>query len=217
MATAVESSTKEMVRVSFKKKSGRLVLRTYKLPDGSYYVPKDVNGDPTTFTLDKNMTFDVSIKTNRSIVDGFKSHPVYAKLLNIVWLEKEAEDEVNNFDEMMKAGRFVKTLGDGVYSFARVLGRNLKGLSPVEATAKMLLLAKSDPMAILNAKADPSLTRRILLLEGREVGVFLERDGIWYFNEKPIGQNTDAAINWLDQNVDLVAGITKDVKSRLAQ
>ena len=213
MGTAV--APKQKVRISFKGRPGNIVLRDYLRPGKKKYELRDEDGESTTYTLTRTQTFDTSNKFEAQVVDGFMHHPHYAKLLNIVGLEDEASDYIKVSERKLEAHKIIKALGTGARGFARVLGINAEKLSELQLTAALLKKADQTPDRIIEVKNDPSLVKHILLLEGKSAGVFKERDGVWYHNEMPIGQNVKTAVAWLDENKDLIAALQKEVSEKL--
>jgi hypothetical protein len=55
----------------------------------------------------------------------------------------------------------------------------------------------------------------MLLTDGKRAGVFKVRGNVWYFNDAPMGNSVEQALDWVSENEDLVSGISKDVASKL--
>lgn len=210
-----KENTGQRVRISFKKKNGNIVLRDYNKKDGKRFYLKDVNGDPTTFTLTRTQEFDTSDKFQAAIVEGFRNHSIYAPLLNIIGLEDEAAAYVKLTDKRDIAVKTIKGLGTGARGFARALGINLGRMSELQLMAALLKKAEATPDRIIELKNDPNLVKHILLLEGKEAGIFEEKNGVWYHGQHPMGQSLKAAIAWLDENSDLITGLQKEVAGML--
>lgn len=210
-----EVKTGQRVRISFRKRNGNIVLRDYNMADGKRFKLVDENKEPTTYTLSRTMEFDTSNPFHAKLVEGFKNHPVYAPLLNIVGLEDEAEEYVRLSDRRQNAVKIIKGLGTGARGFARALGINLGRMSELQLTAKLLKKAEETPDRIIELKSDPNLVKHILLLEGKEAGVFEEKNGLWYHGGNPMGQSLKAAIAWLSENSDLIPSFQKEVDGKL--
>ena len=113
-------------------------------------------------------------------------------------------------------------------SFARALGMRVDGLQDVEVHSMLLALADKNPDPsrpgidalagydrILNLYNDPTASARMLLTDGKRAGVFKVRGQVWYFNDMPMGNSTEQALEWVQENEDIVAGIKKDVATKL--
>lgn len=214
---AVHDEVKDLVTIGFKdpKKGGRIVLRSHKRKDGTHFKFTDEFGDLTAFTLDRLRVFDPSNKQDAKIIDGFRHHPVYAKHLVITSKVESAKQTVEKVDMLEKAFDTVKKMGKSAPSFARVLGIHVVGLSDIEVKAKLFEIAQADPKKIIDVESDPLYSHRVLLHDGLACNVFLRREGVFFYGETAIGNNEPQAIQWMQENGDLLVGIDKEIQVRL--
>ena len=210
------------------KKDFRFVLRKFKLENGKYFTLEDINGEETTYTLSGPTVFDMTDKFQKAVVEGLKVHPVYKKHLNFIDHKEKAEASVSNSQQKAKAFQVIQEMQKTRRSFARALGMRVDGLQDVEVHSMLLALADKNPDParpgidalagydrILNLYNDPTASARMLLTDGKRVGVFKVRGQVWYFNDMPMGNSTEQALEWVQENEDIVAGIKKDVATKL--
>jgi hypothetical protein len=213
MSTAVQA--KDLVTISFKDKPGKITLRDHTNIKGDDYVLTNSKGESTSYTLDRTQQFDLSKPFDAKIVEGFRNHPIFGKALVIKSRTAEAKKVVVTYDLMEAAGTFIKKMGAGVGSFARVLGVHVNGLDPIEIKARLLEIAMKDPQRILDLKEDPNFALRVLLIEGLSVGVFTRREGIYMYGTTSLGSTEPLAIEWLSKNTDLTPALRKEVDGKL--
>lgn len=215
----VTAKVKRVTRISFKdkKKEGQFVLRSHERKDGSYFELKDRHGNDASFTLRMTTFFNLDNEFEAKVVEGFRNHPTYARFIDIVNMDEEAAKSTSKFQLKLEAGNVINDLGEMLLSFARALNLNTVGLSETRVLGQLHQIADSDPSRILKAYRDPALQLRMMVFDGREAGLFKEENGVWFYNNQPMGNNAEQAITWLEKHKDLRGGLKREIAEKLSK
>lgn len=224
--------TKEnKVEISFKhpKRKGQFVLRKYKKADGTYFQLKDQNKEPSVYTLRDTVVLNLSNEYDRQIYEGYVNHPIYADMLKFRNFVDEANNTINKAALKAKAFDIIHNLGNRKQSFGRALMLSVNNKSPLEVHAILVEEAdrnadpkQADPRfhkagyeRIIELYEDPLIVKRLLLVDGKAMNVFKEKNGIWYWNDTVIGNNMEQAMSWLEKNPDIMEGLQRTIDTML--
>jgi hypothetical protein len=228
-----EKSGTAEIRLLDHKRTGSITVRDYTdLETGELkrFIDKYGNGKVTRFT--KNRIYNLDDLNQRLEYNHVKSHPIYCTgptpVLEAVNIEAVAEAEVYQKDMEAEANYIVRKLsGEKLRDFARVLlvGKRIKigeNTSDNVIKKEIYLLAEelergaelSGAQKIVNAWGNPERALTELLEKGISNMTFMVKDGIYYYGKQKLGTTKGYAIEWFNDNKDILPQIRKEVNSK---
>jgi len=243
MEKVIEEDIKEMldvcltdgtaeVRLKDHKRTGSITIRDYtdvETGEVRKFVDKFGNLKVTRFT--KNRTYNLTDPNQALEYHHVKNHPLFCKgptpILECVNIEARAEADVYQKDLEAEANYIVRKLsGEKLRDFARVLliGKRIKigdNTSDNVIKREIYQLAEetnasglSGAQKIVNAWENPERALIELLEKGVSNTTFKIREGVYFYGKQKMGTNTDFAIEWFNENKDIMPQIRKDVNSK---
>lgn len=134
---------------------------------------------------------------------GWKNkNPRYGQADLYVYVpEEDTERRLSKKDKFRQAMNFIyddPKGAEGRVLIARLLGRNMKGVSDNEVKDYLLSIAESDPDKIINSYTGDDTSLRLLLIEAREKKVIYVKSKLFmYADNIVLGATEDAAISWM--------------------
>ncbi len=220
------------IRLKDHKRTGSITVRDYNDPETGelmQFVDKFGNTKVTRFT--KNRTYDLTDENQALEYHHVKNHPIYANgptpILEAVNLEEQARNDVYLKDLEAEANYIVRKLsGEKLRDFARVLlvGKRIKiGETTSDDVIKReiyMLAEETDPAGksgaqkILEAWENPDRSLRELLAKGVHNKTFIVKDGVYFYGKMKMGTTIEYAIEWFNDNNDILPQIRKEVNSK---
>lgn len=206
------------LQVKNAKRLGAITIRGINHPDTGIYMPlKDVNGNDTVFVINKAVfMLKLDDPYERQVYEIAKVHPHY--YYHTPWKKYELIDEIEDANISLKAKEdeveaylLLKTMNSiELSNFARLFGIQTDTVKEVVIKKLMYDKAADTPEQVIAEFNNPERPMRELLHRARQKGVVDVRNGIWYYNEQPLGESFDRALLWLKSNEDLIPIIVRE-------
>jgi len=220
------------IRLKDHKRTGSITVRDYidvETGELMRFVDKYGNTKVTRFT--KNRTYNLTDSNQALEYHHVKNHPLYCggptPVLEAINLEKQAAEDVYQKDLEAEANYIVRKLsGEKLRDFARVLlvGKRIKiGEKTSDNVLKReiyMLAEESDPTGktgaqkIVEAWENPERSLRELLQKGVSNNTFMVKDGVYFYGKQKMGTTLEYAIEWFNENKDILPQIRKEVNSK---
>lgn len=185
-------------------------------PNHIYFIPEDMDitvTEGTTFDLSDPLQYNkwMAIKDSDVIapmrdardadgnllIDGNKQRYGIAELYVDVAGE-DSERSINRRKTIHQAVDFV--LNDsmnGILTKCRLLGRNMKNAPFTDAQDYLLQEADKHPSRIIDLYTGQDSGLQLLLLDAKEKGILVKKNGWFMYGETNLGANDDAVITFL--------------------
>jgi len=217
MAEAPTSGNCE-IRLKDPKRTGTITVRGYTGADGQHRPFVDKHGQHRIMRFKRTVFLDMKKEDDRLTFNQVRLHPLYVNgprpVLVIVNYEDEAEAFVAQKDLEAQAMEIIqKVEGSDLANFARVLLITVKpGSSDKVIKRSIYDLAENDPGLILNEWNDDLRELKLILHKGIEQGMFEVKHGRYSHNAELMGTTFEQAVDWLNDNDDLVPSMRKTLK-----
>lgn len=101
-----------------------------------------------------------------------------------------------------------------LYQLARLLGSNMDNTSTAGVRNYLNDKARKHPDQVLKVSQDPSSKSRLFLYKALDNEVIRRRDGVYYYNQNPLGTTEDQVLLWMqeDRNYTLVRAISLELQ-----
>ncbi len=219
------------IRLKDHKRTGSITVRDYtdiETGELKKFIDKYGNTKVTRFT--KNRLYDLTDLNQCLEYHHVKHHPIYTTgptpVLECVNIEDRATEDVYQKDLEAEANYIVRKLsGEKLRDFARVLllGKRIKiGEKTSDNVIKREIyhlaeetgVGVSGAQQIVNAWGNPERAIRELLEKGVANGSFRVKDGIYFYGKQRMGTSLDYALEWFNENKDILPQIRKEVNSK---
>ena len=203
------------VRLINPKKTGTITVRGYNGSDGKYRPYVDSNGNHRVIRIKRTLFLNMENMDDRLTLEQVRLHPIYVKgatpTLKIVNHENDAEDFVIKKDLSTKADAIISNLkGEDLADFARILLTTVKvGSSDTVIKRSLYERAANDPELVINEWNDDSREIKVLVKKCVEKSIITTRHGRFTFNGELMGTSFETAVDWLNNNQDLIPSIEK--------
>lgn len=231
LSTYIREGSAE-IRLLDHKRTGSITVRDYTdITTGELkrFVDKYGNTKVTRFT--KNRMYDLTDDTQCLEYHHVKAHPIYSTgptpILQTVNIEARAEADVYQKDLEAEANYIVRKLsGEKLRDFARVLlvGKRIKigdNTSDNVIKREIYQLAEeasltdvSGAQKIVNVWANPERALLELLEKGVSNRCFIIKEGVYFYGKQKMGTTLEYAIEWFNENKDILPQIRKEVNSK---
>lgn len=215
------------IRLKNPKKTGSIGVRGYTYTDPetntrSYREFLDSGGNARIVKYTKKVTLNMDNDDDRLEYFHVLNHPVYSHganaVLKVVYLEKEAEDNVNKRDRQADVTAIVRKLsGESLRDFARVVvtagGMRYNPRTTENALKNSIYeLSDRDPDLVLEEFNHKDRSIKELIYKAKEKEIITLSNGVWKFNNEVIGRNFEQAIDWFKRNEEVLPALRKELK-----
>lgn len=206
------------IRLRDPKRSGSITVRGYTGDDGQFRPFVDQHGNERIKKFTRTVYLNMNKDDDRLTYSQVANHPLYIKgarpVLVIVNHESDADAFVAQKDLEAKAMDVIQKLeGEELRNFARVLLITVKeGSSDKVIKRSIYDLAENDPGMVLNEWEDESREIKVILRKGIEKKMFENKHGRYTFKGQLMGTTFEQAVDWLNDNDDLIPSMRKQLK-----
>lgn len=214
------------IRLKNPKRTGSVGVRGYTCANPEtgtreYREFFDSGGNPRKFMITKKVMLNMDVDDDRLMYYHVLNHPIYCKganaILRVVYLEKEAEENVKKRDRQAEVTAIVRELsGVELRDFARVVvtaGGMRYNPKTTENALKNSIYELSDknPDIILEEHRHPDRKIKELIYKAKEKEVISLNNGVWKFQNEVIGRNFEQAISWFKANEEVLPALRKEL------
>ena len=199
--------------------AGDLILSQEELSSGNIWIKEN-----EVFVLQDGITFDLKDPYDRAKWDAVRYNPLIADArdakdsngnllidgspvrygvaeLYIERPELEATKRVSKKKLLLKAWSYIDEDEKGVEGRimkAKMLGRDVSGMSDSDVTEYLLSYAETKPEMIIDLYTSENTPIRILLIDAKELNIIYFKNGMYTFADNVIlGATDQAAVAWL--------------------
>ena len=199
--------------------AGDLILSQEELSSGNIWIKEN-----EVFVLQDGITFDLKDPYDRAKWDAVRYNPLIADArdakdsngnllidgspvrygvaeLYIERPELEATKRVSKKKLLLKAWSYIDEDEKGVEGRimkAKMLGRDVSGMSDSDVTEYLLSYAETKPEMIIDLYTSPNTPIRMLLIDAKEMHLIYYKNGIYTYGDNVmLGATDQAAVAWL--------------------
>ena len=204
---------------------GDMILTDAERNSGKYFIPETevfVIEDGKTFNLANEVearqweaikycpyiapSRDAKDERGNNLIDGTmgwkNTAPRYGRAeLYVYKPEEETNKRISKKDKFRKALNFIyddERGGEGRLLVARLLGKNMKGVSDGEVTDYLISVAEADPDKICSIYTGSDTTLRLLFIEAKDKHVIYVKNKLYiYADNIVLGATDDAVLTWM--------------------
>lgn len=199
------------------KRSGRATIRGYGF-NGQYRPFLDKFGKERVFGVTKKTLLNFADINDCLLFIQAKDHPIYTvsntPILKVVDINEKASEAISMMDLQGEAtGLISKMAGDDIFNFARVLGVPIRTGSNASIIKALIYdKAKDDPKTVLDELKSPDRYMKEVFFAAKAKGLVTDRSGTWYFKSEKIGVTLDQALNWFNENLNIIPQILREIQ-----
>jgi hypothetical protein len=204
---------------------GDMILTDAERNSGKYFIPETevfVIEDGKTFNLDNEVdarqweaikycpyiapSRDAKDANGNNLIDGTmgwrNTNPRYGRAeLYVYQPEEETNRRVSKKDKFLKALNAIyddERGAEGRLLVARLLGKNMKGISDGEVTDYLVSVAEADPDKIITIYTGSDTSLRLLFIEAKDKKVIYVKNKLYlYADNIVLGATDDAVLTWM--------------------
>jgi len=206
------------IRLKDPKRTGTITVRGYTDAKGRYRPFVDQYGNERVKKFSRTVYLDMKETDDRLTYEQVRLHPLYINgprpVLVIVNHESDADAYVALKDNEAIAMKIIADLeGAELINFARVLLIKVKpGSSDKVIKRSVYDLAETNPGMILNEWNDEQRELKVIIRKGIESGMFEVKHGRYSYQGQLMGATFEHAVDWLQDNDDLIPSMRKTLK-----
>jgi hypothetical protein len=206
------------IRLKDPKRTGTITVRGYTDAKGRYRPFVDQYGNERVKKFSRTVYLNMEETDDRLTLEQVRLHPLYINgprpVLVIVNHESDADAYVALKDNEAKAMTVIQALeGDELKNFARVLLIKVKpGSSDKVIKRSIYDVAETNPGLVLNEWNDEQRELKVIIRKGIESGMFEVKHGRYTYQGQLMGATFEQAVDWLQDNDDLVPSMRKNLK-----
>jgi len=215
------------IRLKNPKKTGSIGVRGYTFTDPEtggreYREFFDSGGNIRRIVYTKNRKLNMDLDDDRLEYYHVLNHPIYSKganaILKVVYLEKEAADDVDKRDRQADVTAIVRKLsGESLRDFSRVVvsagGMRYNPKTTDNALKKAIYeLSDKNPDLVLEEYKHPDRSIKELIYKAKEKEIVTLSNAVWKFNGEVIGRNFEQAVEWFKRNEEVLPALRKELK-----